>query len=219
MNRLAIGLILVIVFSSFSVGNDSISDDNYDIRPPFRLSAPTPEAQYFTNEGFRASFVGSKRIARDLFYKACLLGDDLGCLAFNEIKAPLKIKDNFISHEACNLGDSHACFKLYEYYLHENIPDNFSATWYLSKACRLGNTLACKVEISKIRPLISSKRQILNNKCFLKDANSCFALANIYLLGDGVQKNFSFAKELIAKSCNLGFKKACIEYIKILSIN
>lgn len=204
------GIVILLLFS-FSISSD--------IRPPFRLSSPSVDAQYFTNEGFRASFVGSRKIARDLFYRACLLGDDLGCLAFNEIKMPLKIKDNFNNYEACNFGDAISCFRLYEYYISENIPDRFSANWYLAKSCRLGNAIACKIEISKFKALVISKRQLLNNKCNLKNARACFELANMYLSGNGVQKNFIFARELIAKSCNLGLKQACMEYIKILSIN
>lgn len=189
------------------------------IKPPYKANIPYSNAEYFTNEGFKAALIGAKKIARDLFYKACVLGSDLGCLALNEINAPLSTNKNFINTNECHYGDKEACFSLYKYYSSETFLDSFKAKWYLSKSCRLGKSEACMIELSNIEPFIHNKRQILNEQCFYNNANSCYELANIYLFGRGVVKNLDFAKKLLKKSCETGLEKACTKYIEILSAN
>ncbi|RAX51376.1 hypothetical protein CCY99_09185 [Helicobacter sp. 16-1353] len=189
------------------------------IKPPYKANFPHNNAKYFTNEGFRAISFGSKKIARDLFYKACVLGDDLGCVALNNINANLKVESTVIAKSECDLGDKDACFKLYKYYSTETMLDDFKAQWYLSKSCRLGNSEACNIELSNVKPFIHNERQLLNEQCFYNDAFSCYKLANIYIFGKGVVKNAEFAKTLLKKSCENGLQKACVKYIEILSFN
>ncbi|MDE6886117.1 MAG: hypothetical protein K2P17_03670 [Helicobacteraceae bacterium] len=172
---------------------------------------------YYTNEAFRAAAFGAKNIARDLFFKACVFGDNLGCRALNEINAPLKTERLFLDKQECDFGDKEACFKIFRYYQSEPTLDSFKMNYYLSKACRLGKSEACKLESKHIQPFLQDKRQLLGNACFKSDAKACYELGNIYLFGKGVVKNVSYAKDMIKKSCDIGLKKACVDYIRIMS--
>lgn len=188
------------------------------IAPPYSKENPAPNASYYRNEGFRAASFGSNIIARDLFYKSCILGDQLGCNALSEIGANLRIDSIVIKKDECHLGDKDACFNIYQYYSNEGILDSFKITWYLSKACRLGHKKACDIEGQKNYVFIKNERQVLSTQCFNNDVLACYKLANIYLFGDGVKRNANFAINLLAKSCNGGLKKACIKYNQIISL-
>ncbi len=107
------------------------------------------DAAYYRNEAFRAAGFGSKIIARDLFYKSCVLGDQLGCIALSEINVKFNIDSIITNKDKCNIGDKDACFELYKYYLNEGILDHFKISWYLSKACRLGHKEACIISSKK----------------------------------------------------------------------
>lgn len=187
------------------------------MQKPFRFSSPMPEARYFTNEGFRAAALGSKNIARDLFYKACIMGDDVSCMALNELKVPLSVDKIIIAKQECGCGIAQSCLSLYRYYANDAVLDTYTASWFLSKACRLGSYEACKLEFAKIPAYINNERQSLTNECYYNDSLSCYKLANIYIFGRGVVRNIGFAKDLLKRSCELGQKKACTMYIEILS--
>lgn len=195
------------------------ANEDIFIKPPYKANFSHNNATYFTNEGFRAASFGSMKIARDLFYKACVLGDDLGCLALNNINSNINVESIVIAKNECDLGDKDACFKLYRHYSTETMLDDFKAKWYLSKSCRLGNSEACNIELSNIAPFIQNKRQLLNEQCFYNDGFSCYKLADIYLFGKGVVKNIDFAKNLLKKSCENRYQRACVKYIEILSLN
>ncbi|RDU63179.1 sel1 repeat family protein [Helicobacter sp. MIT 14-3879] len=208
---------LIILLFSFSL---LFAEGNIIILEPKNQSIEQiNQGKYYTNEGFRAASFGSNHIARDLFYKACSLGDDLGCRAFNEINAPLRVEKILIQKQECDFGDKDACFSLFRYYSSQSILDSFKSDWYLSKACRLGKIEACNLEVSKFKPYIQSKAHLLGNQCFYNNKNACYELGNMYLFGIEVVKNVEFAKELIKKSCDIGLKKACNDYIRILSLN
>ena len=103
------------------------------------------DAAYSRNEAFRAAGFGSKIIARDLFYKSCVLGDKLACIALSEINVKFNIDSILTNKDKCHFGDKDACFELYNYYLNEGILDHFKISWYLSKACKLGHKQACNI--------------------------------------------------------------------------
>lgn len=195
--------------------NSKFIDTNIDANSFYRLSNPSVEARYFTNEGFRAIKFGLHKIAKNLFYKACVKGDDLGCLSFNEISLSSADYINSSIYK-CNIGDSDACFSMHKKHLNDEILDYFKINWYLSKSCKLGNLEACLLEALKIKPYIDD-RQILGNACFYNNAEACYKLSTIYLFGKGIPKNIDFATKLIKKSCSMGFKKACINYMMLLS--
>ena len=188
------------------------------IAPPYSKENPQSNASYYRNEGFRAASFGANIIARDLFYKSCVLGDQLGCNALNEIDASLRIDSIVTKKDECYLGDKDACFNIYQYYSNEGILDSFKITWYLSKACRLGHIKACEIEKQQNYIFIKNERQVLSMQCFRNDVMACYKLANIYLFGKGVKRNINLAMNLLAKSCNGGLKKACIKYNYIISL-
>lgn len=115
------------------------------INPPYSNPNPNDYASYYRNEAFRAAGFGAKVIARDLFYKSCVLGDQLGCLALSEINVKFNVDSIIMNKNECHFGDKDACFKLYKYYLNEGILDQFKISWYLSKACQLGHKEACEI--------------------------------------------------------------------------
>ena len=188
------------------------------IPPPYHRENPQDGAEYYRNEGFRAASFGANIIARDLFYKSCILGDLLACNALSEIDAGLRIDSIMTNKDECYLGDKNACFDIYQYYSNEGILDRFKITWYLSKACRLGHIKACEIEKRENHIFIKNNNQVLSTKCFKNEIFACYKLANMYLFGDGVKKNINLAINLLAKSCNGGFKKACIKYNQIISL-
>ncbi|RDU57470.1 sel1 repeat family protein [Helicobacter sp. MIT 99-5507] len=188
------------------------------IPPPYNKENPEINASYYRNEGFRAASFGSNIIARDLFYKSCVLGDQLGCNALSEIDASLRIDSVVTKKDECYLGDKDACFNIYQYYSNEGILDSFKVTWYLSKACRLGHKKACNIKREQNYIFIKNERQVLSTQCFRDDVLACYKLANIYLFGDGVKRNINLTMNLLAKSCNGGLKKACIKYNQIISL-
>lgn len=172
--------------------------------------------KYYTNEGFRAAAFGAKSLARDLFYKACILGDNVGCYALNEINAPLKAESSFINKQECSFGDKDACFAMFEYYINEFSLDSFKANWYLSKACRLGKIEACELESKRIKPFIKDRRELLTQACFYNDARACYELGNIYLYAKGVTRNIAYAKDMMKKACKLGLKNACADFVWLM---
>ena len=212
-------LVILLIFFSISLGVDEITS-NYDRKhlennnPFYQLSKPSFKAQYFTNEGFRAAMFGVDKIAKSLFYKACVMGDELACLSFNNISnKKLDSKADIGRNYSSNIE----YFKKYKSSLREDILDDFKVKWYLSKSCRLGNTEACILESLRIRPYIHNDRQELGNACNYNYAKACYELANIYLFGIDITRNVSLAINLMKKSCNIGFNRACIDYIMLLS--
>lgn len=183
--------------------------------PSLPSREPFSEARFFTNEAFRAATFGANKIARDLFYRACVLGDELGCVGLNAIHAPQGLESRFIAKDECDLGAAEACFKIYRYYATETTLDDFKARWYLAKACRLGHSEACALELSMPRDFIASSRQLLNEECFRNNAFACYKLADIYLFGRGVAHNRAFARDLLKKSCQNGYFRACQIYMQI----
>lgn len=181
------------------------------IPPPYKMQSPHDDSSYFIDEGFRAKAFGADKIARNMFYKACVKGSDLGCVALNHqhINAESKnIKDK------CDLGDKNACFSLYQYYSAESLFDSFKVKWYLGKSCKLGHKNACEIESNTL----PSPQQKLNEECFYNNPISCYKLADMYIFGRGVAKNINVAKQLLRKSCQNGLQMACENYMKILSL-
>lgn len=181
----------------------------------YRLSNPSFKAQYFTNEGFRAAKFGANKFAKTLFYKACIMGDELACVMFNDMSGK-KLDSMSNMNDNCALNSTE-CFKKYGSYLKEDILDDFKIKWYLSKSCKLGSMEACILESLKIRPYVYDRRQELANACNYDYAQACYKLAHIYLFGKDTTRNIKLAISLMKKSCNIGFKKACVDYIMLLS--
>lgn len=205
--------ILILCFINMLFANENI----IILEPKNQTREQINQGRYYTNEGFRAASFGSKNIARDMFYKACSLGDDLGCRALNELKAPLKVDSLLNNKQECDYGDKEACFILFRYYSSQSVLDSFKSDWYLAKSCRLGKIEACRLQMTHFKPFINDKIQLLGNQCFYSNKEACYELGNIYLLGNGVTKNRDFALELIKKSCDLGEKRACNDYMRIIS--
>lgn len=175
--------------------------------------------KYYTNEAYRATHFGSKNIARDLFYKACALGDTIGCLSLNELDAPIKVDILVAKKQECDFGVKEACFWLFRYYAGESTLDSFKTDWYLDKACRLGYMRACELKSARFKPYILDNYQLLGNKCHKNDAHACYTLGIAHytgnLAGNRIAKNQHYALKLLQKSCTLGMQKACSEYVKI----
>lgn len=202
---------------------ETLIDDNLELKdtniiilePISHTNTQKILGKYYTNEGYRAANFGSKNIARDSFYRACFLGDKLGCLSLNLLNAPININNLVLKKQECHLGVGKSCFWLFRHYANENVLDSFKTDWYLEKACRLGEVKACELKMSRFKPFITNKYQMLGNKCYKFDAQSCYHLGMAHLLGKGVAKNRLLAFNLLQKSCTLGFKHACNEYIKL----
>lgn len=181
----------------------------------YRLSNPSINSQYFTNEGFRAAKFGANKIAKTLFYKACVMGDELACTLFNDMSNK-KLDSKAYMNSNC-LVNNLDCFNRYKHYLEEDILDDFKIKWYLSNSCKAGSVEACILEALNIRPYINNYRQELGNACNYNYAQACYKLAHIYLFGKNTKRNVPFAINLMKKSCNIGFKRACIDYMMLLS--
>lgn len=195
--------------------NKIISQNVFILEPINQNSAQIALGRYYTDEGLRATKFGSMHIARDLFYKACSLGDTAGCLLLNEVNAPLTINTLVLKKQECDLGMGESCFWLFRHYTGESTLDSFKTDWYLDKACRLGEVKACELKASRFKPYIMDNYQVLGNRCFKNDAQSCYALGMAHFFGKGIGKNQIYALQLIQKSCVLGFKKGCNEYHRL----
>lgn len=217
---LKIALICLMMMNIKAFANETlmvdVADSNIFILEPIsHTQAQKNLGKYYTNEGYRAANFGSKNIARDLFYKACFLGDKIGCLSLNLLNAPINIDNLLLKKQECNLGVGKSCFWLFRHYANENILDSFKTDWYLEKSCRLGEIQACELKMSRFKPFITNKYQILGTKCYNLDAQSCYHLGIAHLFGRGVAKNHQLALKLLQKSCSLGFKAGCNDYIKL----
>lgn len=202
--------------------DDGDISQNIFILEPINQSAEQKAlGKRYTDEGYRAARFGSKRIARDLFYKACALGDTLGCLSLNELNAPIKVDNLVAKKQECGLGVGEACFWLFRYYAGESTLDAFKTDWYLDKACRVGVARACELKMARFKPYIVDDYQLLGNKCHKNDAQSCYALGIAHITGNlygkKVARNQGYALKLLQKSCALGAQKACSEIIRIES--
>lgn len=210
-----IALIFLIVIST-EARNQNEADSNIIILEPLSHTKTQRElGKHYTNEGYRAANFGVKNIARDLFYKACSLGDNIGCLSLNLLNAPINADNLVLKKQECTLGVAESCFWLFRHYANDIMLDSFKTDWYLNKACNLGKLQACELKMSHFKPFITNKYQLLGNKCFKADAQSCYHLGIAHLFGKGVAKNRPFAINLLQKSCTLGFKPACNDYMKI----
>ena len=189
--------------------------------------------RYYTNEGYRAANFGAKKIARELFYKACGLGDDIGCLSLNLLNAPVSADKLVTKKQECAVGVGESCFWLFQYYANDGVLDKFKTDWYLDKACRVGVARACELKNAHFAPSIANKYQLLQNLCLNNDAKSCYALGvgHIYgkiyganlsrIYGDfsnvSIAKNPRYGAKLLKRACELGEKRACGEVIKLNS--
>lgn len=189
--------------------------------------------RHYTNEGYRAANLGAKKIARELFYKACGLGDDVGCLSLNMLDTPTQGDNLVAKKQECALGVGEACFWLFKHYANDGALDKFKTDWYLDKACRMGVAEACALRDAHFAPFIADKYQLLSNLCLNRDAQSCYALGIAHIYGNfyganmgrfygdftnmSVAKNPRYGVSLLNKACVLGWGEACREIIKLKS--
>ena len=198
-----------------------MSQNIFILEPLHQTKEQRQLGAYYANEGYRAAQFGSINIARDLFYKACALGDKIGCMSLKWLNAPLNVDNLVLKKQECDLGLGESCFWLFRHYANESTLDSFKTDWYLDKACRLGEMQACELKAARFKPYITNNHQLLGNKCFKNDAQSCYTLGVAHFFGklDGkaVAQNRPYALQLIQKSCILGLKKGCEEYHRLTS--
>lgn len=210
--------IACIAFGADRTQEADISQNIFILEPLHQSAEQRQLGRHYTSEAYRAAKFGSMRIAKDLFYKACSLGDNLGCLSLNHLNAPLNIDNLMAKKHECDLGVGDSCFWLFRYYANGTTLDSFKTGWFLDKSCRLGIVNACALKMARFKPYITDNYQLLGNKCHKNDAQSCYTLGVAHFFGklDGkaVAKNRAYALQLIQKSCVLGFKKGCSEYHK-----
>lgn len=221
-----IKIIICFFVACYAFGADRTQDADmsqniFILEPIHQTPQQRQLGRYYANEGYRAALLGTKSIARDLFYKACALGDKLGCVSLNTLDSPLDIDALVLKKQECEWGTKESCFWLFRHYASASTLDSFKTDWYLDKACRLGEVRACELKMSRFKPYIVDNHQLLGNKCYKNDAQSCYTLGMAHFFGrlDGkaVAQNRAYALQLIQKSCALGFKKGCSEYHRLQS--
>lgn len=219
--------------ADFAQDFEGAESNTWILEPTNQSAEQRRLGRYYTNEGYRAANFGAKKIARELFYKACGLGDNIGCLSLNMLNAPVQADSLVIKKQECALGIGEACFWLFQYYANDGALDVFKTDWYLDKACRAGVARACELKSARFTPFVANKYQLLENLCINNDAQSCYALGvgHIYgkiyganlsrFYGDFdnliVAKNPRYGVKLLNKACALGWKGACKEIIKLKS--
>ncbi|MGX2982615.1 hypothetical protein [Helicobacter sp. 23-1045] len=212
-------LILMAFLYALHAESSDISQNIFILEPLNQSAEQRALGAHYTNEGYRAASFGAQKIARDLFYKACSLGDNLGCLSLNKLNAPLGVDNLVLKKQECAYGVGESCFWLFRHYAGESTLDSFKTDWYLNKACKLGKMQACALKSERFKPYILDNYQLLGNRCFKNDAQSCYVLGVAHFLGrlDGkkVAQNRTYALELLQKSCVLGAKMGCVEYHKL----
>ena len=201
--------------------DEDISQNIFILEPMNHSEEQKRLGRHYANEGYRAAYFGSMNIARDLFYKACALGDTIGCLSLSELNAPINVDNLVAKKQECDYGVGEACFWLFRYYAGESTMDSFKTDWYLDKSCRMGVIRACELKMARFKPYIVDNYQLLGNKCYKNDAESCYALGIAHYFGSfegkRVVQNKGYALQLIQKSCALGLKKGCNEYHRLTS--
>lgn len=201
--------------------DEDISQNIFILEPINQSAEQRQLGKHYTNEAYRAARFGSMNIARDLFYKACALGDTIGCLSLSGLNAPINVDNLVAKKQECDYGVGESCFWLFRYYAGESTLDSFKTDWYLDKSCRMGVMKACELKMSYFKPYIVDNYQLLGNKCYKNDAQSCYVLGMAHYFGEfygkKVAQNKHHALQLIQKSCSLGLKKGCNEYHRLTS--
>ena len=150
--------------------------------------------------------------AKQLFSKACKLGDGKACNNLGWVyKEEKKFKESKKFYtKACNNNYLMGCSNLGYMYEHgtEVKKDFDKAEELYSKACKENNEVACS-NLKKLQKKRADKKkykqEIVEEEkgCKEGDSSSCGSLALRYLEGGfGTEQNFTKAKELFEKSCN-----------------
>lgn len=204
-----------------SESSEDISQNIFILEPINHSEEQKQLGRHYANEAFRAAKFGSKNIARDLFYKACALGDTTSCLSLSKLNAPIKVDNLVAKKQECDYGVGESCFWLFRHYASESSLDSFKTDWYLDKSCKMGVIKACELRTAQFKPYIVDNYQLLGNKCYKNDTESCYVLGMAHFLGnfegEKVAKNQRYGLQLIQKSCALGLKKACNEFHRLTS--
>lgn len=230
-------ILLLVAFVTFALCAPN------ELLPPSFLAKPVPITPN-PNAGFRAAAFGARSLAKNAFYDACVLGDDLGCVTLNAMfwqdsapnhsldsvrfsknRARNFTRDSARFHEnspqdiiidSANLvcSDKISCFRIYQFYLAQIPRDDFKVRFFRQKSCDLGLDEACGGEIPQMDSA-QMARQRLYNECYANNPASCYALGDTYLFARGVARDVAFARKLLLKGCQNGLKIACDDYMKI----
>ena len=113
-----------------------------------------------------------------------------------------------IYRDNCNDGDASACIRLAASINKGSLPaaDPLQALRSLARACDLGNSAGC---FHLMRQLTPENNAGLEKACQGNDANSCYILGTINLIGLSGTQDRAGAFRYFEKSCNLDFATGC----------
>lgn len=165
------------------------------------------------------------RNAAQYFARACELGSLEGCanvasqfIFLRELNSPEDVERALfrLEQECARKGTWEACFLLASAYeTGRGRPPDKDLAIQLYERCGRDNPYAFK-GLARIGlsggDLPYHLRKIgvsLEKACEMDDAESCWYLAYMYQLGNGVQRDEQKARALMEKACGLGFDDAC----------
>lgn len=153
----------------------------------------------------------------------CLLLLNLNCSADDAYDAEIAydkkeyIKAAKLAEKSCRDGNALSCTALGRLYKHGHgvKKDYIKADEYFKKACKAGIHESCKnIGMKYDTTILSSEIQSYTNLCNTGDSIGCYKLGRAYYRGDGIAKDITKGMELLNKSCDANYGKAC-SYIGI----
>lgn len=156
------------------------------------------------------------KIAHKLCLRDCNLNDGQACANVGiqyELGESVPVnyeKAKQYYEKACTLNYGRGCFSLAflseQGVLKKNLKNTDS---YYEKGCNLGYGLSCFKRGVRHKDNAILAKSYYEKGCKFNDNYSCYSLAEIYLNGNGVERNNKLAAEFYKKSCDLGSIDAC----------
>lgn len=153
----------------------------------------------------------------------CLLFLNLNCFADDAHDAEIAydkkeyIKAAKLAEKSCKEGNALSCTALGRLYTygHGVKKDNLKAKEYFKQACIGGINDSCKdIGMEYDKTVLSAEIQMYTKSCSAGDSVGCYKLGRAYYRGDGIAKDIIKGMELLNRSCDANYGKAC-SYIGI----